>query len=86
MMPVLTMSYVNTHDPQNPVQEELVMGTLFEKALREVADGEVVTLETGERRSRREILMKVSVWPCSISSLSCKRWYYRLIEYMYNLH
>ena len=68
------MSYVNTHDPQNPVQEELVMGKLFEKALREEADEEVVTLETGERRSRSEILMKVSVWPWSLCSLSCMQW------------
>ena len=68
------MSYVNTHDPQNPVQEELVMGMLFDKALREVADGEVVTLETGERRSRSEILMKVT---------SCQHWVLQLcVQYL----
>ena len=56
----LTKSYVNTHNPDCPVREDLVMREHFEKAVRDGHVGEVVTLETGERRSSTEILAKVS--------------------------
>jgi len=55
----LTKSYVNTHDPEHPVQEDLVLYQLFEKARKEGHDGELVNLETMERMTASQIHHKV---------------------------
>jgi len=55
----LTKSYVNTHNPEHPVQEDLVLYQLFEKARKEGNDGELVNLETMERMTASQIHHKV---------------------------
>ena len=55
----LTKSYVNTHDPHHPVQEDLVIYELFEKAKEDGFVGELVNMETKERMTTTEVLKKV---------------------------
>ena len=55
----LTKSYINTHDPEHPIQEDLVIYQLFEKARKDGVVGELLNLETKERWSTTEIMNKV---------------------------
>jgi len=55
----LIKSYVNTHDPEHPVQEDLVLYQLFEKARKQGNDGEFVSLETMERMTASQVYDKV---------------------------
>ena len=55
----VTKSYVNAQDTEYPVQEDLVMHQLFDKARRDGFVGEIVNLETGNRATTIEILDKV---------------------------
>ena len=60
-------SYVNTHDPEHPVQEDLVMYEHFEKARRDGFVGEIVNLETGRTTTTIEILHKVLITQIVVS-------------------
>lgn len=55
----LTKSYVNSHDAKYPVQEDLVLSQLFEKARDNGFVGELYNLESKERTTTIEILRKV---------------------------
>ncbi|XP_067951428.1 putative acyl-CoA synthetase YngI [Watersipora subatra] len=54
----LTKSYVNATDPSHPIQEDLVLYELFERARKRGVVGEVVNLETNRRFTTTEILVK----------------------------
>ncbi|KAF6019736.1 hypothetical protein EB796_021964 [Bugula neritina] len=54
----LTKSYVNTHDPEHPVQEDLVLYQLFEKARKEGNDGELLSLEDMGRMTASQVYDK----------------------------
>jgi len=56
----LTKSYVNTHDPEHPVQEDLVLYQLFEKARKEGNDGELLSLEDMGRMTASQVYDKVT--------------------------
>ncbi|XP_067951435.1 putative acyl-CoA synthetase YngI [Watersipora subatra] len=54
----LTKSYVDATDPSHPIQEDLVLNELFERARKRGVVGEVVNLETNRRFTTTEILEK----------------------------
>ncbi|XP_067951438.1 putative acyl-CoA synthetase YngI [Watersipora subatra] len=54
----LTKSYVDATDPSHPIQEDLVLYELFERARERGVVGEVVNLETNRRFITTEILEK----------------------------
>ncbi|XP_067951433.1 putative acyl-CoA synthetase YngI [Watersipora subatra] len=54
----LTKSYVDATDPSHPIQKDLVLYELFEKARKRGVVGEVVNLETNRRFTTTEILDK----------------------------
>jgi len=56
----LTKSYVNTHNPEHPVQKDLVLYQLFEKARKEGNDGELVSLEDMGRMTASQVYDKVT--------------------------
>lgn len=58
---LLTKSYVNSHDVEHPVQEDLTMYPLFEKARKEGVVGEIYNLETDQRMTTTEIMKKVRI-------------------------
>ena len=59
MTSALTKSYVNTEDPEHPVQDNLVMYQTFEKAKNDGFVGKIVNLQTGKTATTLEILDKV---------------------------
>ncbi|XP_067950479.1 putative acyl-CoA synthetase YngI [Watersipora subatra] len=54
----LTKSYVDATDPSHPIQKDLVLYELFERAREKGIVGEVVNLETNRRFTTTEILEK----------------------------
>ena len=58
----LTKSYINTHDPEHPIQEDLVIYQLFEKARKDEVVGEIVNMETKERWTTVEVMKKVFMY------------------------
>ena len=58
----LTKSYINTHDPEHPIQDDLVIYQLFEKARKDEVVGEIVNMETKERWTTVEVMKKVFMY------------------------
>lgn len=55
----LTKSYVNTHDVEHPLQENLTIYPLFGNARKEGVVGEIYNMETEQRMTTTEIMEKV---------------------------
>ncbi|XP_067951431.1 putative acyl-CoA synthetase YngI [Watersipora subatra] len=58
MLGPLTKSYLDATDPSHPIQEDLVLYDLFERARERGVVGEVVNLETNRRFTTTQILEK----------------------------
>ncbi|XP_067950478.1 putative acyl-CoA synthetase YngI [Watersipora subatra] len=56
----LTKSYVDATDPSHPIQKDLVLYELFERARKRGVVGEMVNLETNRRFTTTEILDKAN--------------------------